>query len=1029
MSSLKIDDFFLIRTPRFPLDTLHALPRDAAGIEAFLLDWVKDPHIEEALYVASASLFTRMKKWTDGAPLDEKLTQSLIKYLIRVCARPTPFGLFSGVALGKFSDVTNLSCRGAGHDTRSARLDISVLSAMRDAARSPAIKYAPNASIHRAGETFYYIESCKTDGEHSYKLSSFAADEYIVRLLDYARDGVTVSALVDRFVAAYQEADRHEVLAFVIELVQQSILVADLALPLTGPSPERSLASALSGAGAVGLSAALMACTEQVNNMDARARVDIASYRAVESSLAAASISIEHGNVVQMDLNRGFRSCSIDSRALDQLLSIMPLMLPKAADGGSSVLADFSRRFMSKYGERSVPLLQALNEEIGLAFDSRGHRESSLLAGIPWRAGEAQATSGAAMTAMQEASVSAMTRYSGRDAAVVRLEHEVSQAGGADMSAAPYSFSLLVSMYEGEDGQPLVHFKGGFGPPASMLLGRFCGVDEDLLHLMRRHLAKEQEHSPDVVFAEIVHAPYGRAGNIVARPHLRDHEIVFLGDSSLPEGSRIMPDDLRVMVRNGEIILWSERLGRRIIPRLSCAHNYNATSPGIYKFLCSLAHQNLAVPRFSLPRVFEGARFVPRLMFGNVILQEMRWRVPRARLAALAGDCDAVGELRVLREEFRLDRYVTFGIGDNVLTIDLHNPAMVSVLLNETRNMREVVLKEALAAKFKPLVRDELQDARFCNEVVVPCINERAARYLPARGEDFSRRAAVGEFPPGSEWLSVKVYGAPGVVDDVLFRILAPLANDLVQSGVITKWFFIRYGDPDWHVRMRFEGDAGRLGGEVLPAIRTRINPELTSCVLSRLEVFTYAREVERYGGEEGILLAEQLFFEESRFLSGFLGAFDEDADFRWQVAFLGSLAILESFGFDVDKSARLIERVRDYFGGEFNDSRELRTGLGKKYRSLAVEGLARGFNENKTDRFGRYRSAIRSVAERYRQLESSGQLTCPIEDLVISFLHMYNNRVFVSDNRRHEFVIYDFLRRRLISDIARSGKARSVVH
>ena len=48
--------------------------------------------------------------------------------------------------------------------------------------------------------------------------------------------------------------------------------------------------------------------------------------------------------------------------------------------------------------------------------------------------------------------------------------------------------------------------------------------------------------------------------------------------------------------------------------------------------------------------------------------------------------------------------------------------------------------------------------------------------------------------------------------------------------------------------------------------------------------------------------------------------------------------------------------------------------------------------------------------------LENSNQLSCTLDILLHSLLHMFNNRIFKAYGREQEFVVYDFLRRYYLS-------------
>src|SRR5262249_32256171 len=143
------------------------------------------------------------------------------------------------------------------------------------------------------------------------------------------------------------------------------------------------------------------------------------------------------------------------------------------------------------------------------------------------------------------------------------------------------------------EGDFQVLLQGVSGPSGARLLGRFCHADPELCKFVEQHVRAEEALEPDARFAEVVHLPEGRLGNILARPILRAYEIPYLGAASVPAERQIPVTDLRVSVVDGQIVLRSGRLGKRVIPRLTSAHNFHL-SQGIYRFLCALQSQGAA---------------------------------------------------------------------------------------------------------------------------------------------------------------------------------------------------------------------------------------------------------------------------------------------------------------------------------------------------------------------------------------------------------------------------------------------------
>src|SRR5262249_14404410 len=140
-------------------------------------------------------------------------------------------------------------------------------------------------------------------------------------------------------------------------------------------------------------------------------------------------------------------------------------------------------------------------------------------------------------------------------------------------------------------------------------------------------------------------------------------------------------------------------------------------------------------------------------------------------------------------------------------------------------------------------------------------------------------------FRPGSAWLSIKLYAGSLVVDRLVRDTIGPIAVELVASGAASRWFFVRYSDPHGHLRIRFQGDPAALWGLVLPRIRSATAPFEEAEIVWRVQLDTYEREMERYGGADGIIACEEVFHGDSRAAAELLAMEPDDprGDWRWR--------------------------------------------------------------------------------------------------------------------------------------------------
>src|SRR6185436_3277211 len=162
--------------------------------------------------------------------------------------------------------------------------------------------------------------------------------------------------------------------------------------------------------------------------------------------------------------------------------------------------------------------------------------------------------------------------------------------------------------------------------------GRFCHSDPELCGLVRDHLRAEESHRPDALYAEIVHLPQGRLGNILLRPLLREYEIPYLGRSAAPEALQIAVTYLVVSIEQGRVVLRSARLGKEVLPRMTNAHGFaNGTNVGLYRFLCMLRYQGHAQLGWDWGPLGK-APYLPRLVAGKTVLARAQWRLAGERL-------------------------------------------------------------------------------------------------------------------------------------------------------------------------------------------------------------------------------------------------------------------------------------------------------------------------------------------------------------------------------------------------------------
>ncbi|HEX4825250.1 MAG TPA: thiopeptide-type bacteriocin biosynthesis protein [Candidatus Polarisedimenticolaceae bacterium] len=237
----------------------------------------------------------------------------------------------------------------------------------------------------------------------------------------------------------------------------------------------------------------------------------------------------------------------------------------------------------------------------------------------------------------------------------------------------------------------------------------------------------------------------------------------------------------------------------------------------------------------------------------------------------------------------------------------------------------------------------------------------------------------------------------------ILARFVIPIVRELRDAGDLDCIFFARYSEPDWQLRFRVLGRPAWVDGPVKRRIQSSLPQVIDAGLATHVDFARYEREWDRYGGEHGMMLAEQIFLHDS----------------------LASLDLIEAEGRgELVKSRReysllFVERFLDLVGFdrparlafyEFGHSWPIRDGdwtpLDMETLSAKYEALKPGLVELLTgsdDVWGGPRaaaiatgalSAMAPVASQVRAGLADRSITADPINLVWSYMHMHCNRL-----------------------------------
>ena len=289
------------------------------------------------------------------------------------------------------------------------------------------------------------------------------------------------------------------------------------------------------------------------------------------------------------------------------------------------------------------------------------------------------------------------------------------------------------------------------------------------------------------------------------------------------------------------------------------------------------------------------------------------------------------------------------------------------------------------------------------------------------------------KFFTGDEWLFYKLYTGPKTADKIITGVIYPVVTKLLKDNLIDKWFFLRYGDPKYHIRFRVHIPDTRNIGFIINALNHSMKSPFQNQFIWNVQTDTYSREIERYGNNT-MEIAESLFFYDSDMISRVLSILEGPTEelYRWLFSVKAIDQLLSDFKFQISEKHELLESLKNGFGREFGMNKSLKLQLDKKFRKERphINQIMKGDQEfNSFYKLLAVKSEnIKYLVEQILTFNEDNKLNSPLNDLMKSYIHMMCNRLFKSKQRLHELVIYDFMERYYKSEIAKA-KQQSKKH
>jgi len=892
---------------------------DAESMMVFLAALTADPIVSEALQVANPPLSRRLRAVLAGEPVSTHRIRSLVfsvtRYLLRMTTRTTPFGLFSGVCVASFAESSTLTWPTTVH--KGVRPDAEwLLNVVRDCERDQAVlgrlRVVVNNLGHQRGDRWvmpYLVQSrngltrSTNNAEASVRLTAA-----VRQAIDEARRPIRFDQLAERIQQVFPSASSRAISGMLGQLVDAQILLTELRPQPDEAEPLEHVLNTLESIDQMSVEPLLRQLKDIRGSMQGYGAsppgagcdtLNELTERMNKLSVTANPVRVDArlGAEVQLPVTV--------VREAERVATALWRMSPRAVMSPS--LRRFHEAFLERYGTRSaVPVMELLDHATGLGVPQ----------GYSWPpTGRLRGTWAVDQTSQEEALrheiVTGLTMAALLDGSrEISLTDEDLDALALSSDSPPSpSMDLSATLVAANGGAldagefHLVLNPHGLSRLGGSITGRFAhllrsdgtdgtdgtegteGTDgRNQMSGCRDLIPIDRECDRDnLVRATLTYrSPSPGRESLMAVPHLFPYRVAVgcFADDSDP--SVLALDDLAVAADHHRLFVLSRRLGKEVLP--TAVHmQTQVNAPNVARLLREIGLSGTRACRPWDWGSLEAAPYHPRVRSGRTILAPGRWRTSDGFFHdSELTEPQWTSALRAWSERWRVPDRIRVGFEDRLIELDLTVALHTRLLREEIRRQPRSVVYETPEEAAGPDGWLSGPEGRHASEIVIP-MTARAAEPARAAGAPRTaptfRTSRVGHLP-GGEWLYAKVYSPEERHSELLADNLSQLVCGLPDG--IDRWFFVRYLDPEPHVRVRFHGAPETLHGVLLPELRRWVGDLCDRRLAAGLVLDTYEPETERYGGPEVLTAAERVFHADS-------------------VAALAQLAVIRRSGMSLD--------------------------------------------------------------------------------------------------------------------------------
>ncbi|MFJ7997552.1 lantibiotic dehydratase [Streptomyces sp. NPDC096310] len=744
--------------------------------------------VPEALSAASPVLCGRVSDILNGAVGDarriRRAVRSVAAYLLRWNHRPTPFGVFAGVAPATSAQSVRIEWGDGGYRTMLRPDSDWLTDVITRLEGTPALLSRLAVVTNNTGQSRgnrHVVDGMPTDA-HTPHLApvelSIRLTRPVAAVLATASTPIPYSTLLHRLASQFPTARPDQLTGLIADLLSKHVLISSLWPPMTSLDTLTHVCTQLEKADAAGipgiadLAAQLTAISDRIDHPTPTGQAPWAPDSALVQDMQRLSTVAPVPLLVDaaLDCTPHIPETLLDEAA--EAAQVMHRLSPHPY--GYPQWRDYHQRFLDRYGtEAAVPVPDLVADSgLGLPAGFLGSERTR----APYQLADRDEK---ILRLLQEVMLGAsrelvLTRATLADLTADHTEPllPVPRAEIAVEIHAP----TLDAVQRG-DYRLLVT---GAPRPGSSMFGRFA----HLLPPSAQSALTDSyaTSSPGAIPAQLTFMPRRRRNENVSRTAQVLPHTIPLGQHHEPGPDVIPLDDLAVTADTRRFYLTRTSTGQHVEPRVLHALEASVQTPPLARFLAEITTARSPAYKTFTFGAAATLPYLPRVRYKRTILAPARWLLSARELPARSASmADWDRALDRWCERLRVPDRVALVENDQQLPIDFDQRIPRALLRAGLDRMRLVELREGSSAQDRAWIGRP-------HQLLIPLANAVPARTAPL----VPAVTVAGPTPGRPTVLCLRLFAHPKRYNEILTGHLPGL---LAQLSDPPRWWFRRHRD------------------------------------------------------------------------------------------------------------------------------------------------------------------------------------------------------------------------------------------